>query len=219
MTPSRTGPLRRRTLADDVHGALRTAIVDGSRAAGERLTIDALARDLAVSATPVREALARLATEGLAVYEPLVGYRVAPPLDTEAVDRLMEARVLLEPRVARLAAERRTEEDLHALDRGVLAAAESDEGGAGRLAADRSFHGWVAGCAHNPFLADALADLRPHVHLHRSTRSPADQAQTDAEHRAIHEAVAAGDGAAAGAAMAAHLDRARGRHETAVARS
>jgi DNA-binding GntR family transcriptional regulator len=204
--------IRRRTLADEVHEEIRRAIIEDELAGDERLTIDALAEQLGVSATPVREALARLASEGLASYEPLVGYRVEPPLDAEALDRLMEARGLLEPRVAKLAAERRTEEDLAGLDLQVLVAEGADEA-RDHVALDAAFHTWVATCARNPFLLAALTDLRAHVQIYRLGVAPVTVSHTVAEHRAVHEAIVAGDGPASSAAMAAHLERTHRRHE------
>ena len=209
-----TRQIRRRTLADEVHEEVRRAIIEDELAGDERLTIDVLAEQLGVSATPVREALTRLASEGLASYEPLVGYRVEPPLDAEGLDRLMEARGLLEPRVAKLAAERRTEEDLADFDLHLhLHVAEGAAEPRDHVASDVAFHTWVATCAHNPFLSTALEDLRAHVLIYRLGVAPATISHTVAEHRAIHEAIAAGDGSGSGAAMAAHLERTRRRHE------
>lgn len=214
MLPAKpeTTRIRRRTLADEVHEEVRRSIIEDELAGDERLTIDVLADQLGVSATPVREALARLASEGLASYEPLVGYRVEPPLDAEALDRLMEARGLLEPRVAKLAAERRTEQDLAALDPDVLVAERADDA-PDHVALDAAFHLWVATCARNPFLLAALKDLRAHARIHRLGVGPVTIGHTAAEHRAVHEAIVVGDGPAASAAMAAHLERTYRRHK------
>lgn len=76
MTPDHD---RRTTLADEVHDRPRTLNAAHELDAGERLTINTLATRLEVSATPGREALARMAAENLASYEPLVGYRATAP--------------------------------------------------------------------------------------------------------------------------------------------
>ena len=60
------------------------------------LGIDRLAHDLGVSPTPVREALARLEHTGLVVRRANRGYRVAPPMSSEQVAELVDARVVLE---------------------------------------------------------------------------------------------------------------------------
>lgn len=63
--------------ADQVYHTLRQAIVSGEFSPGYRLIIDALARDLGVSAMPVREAMRRLEAEGLVRYRANVGAEVA----------------------------------------------------------------------------------------------------------------------------------------------
>lgn len=60
----------RPSLSDDVYEAIKALIMNHAIAPGSRLSIDQLARDLAVSPTPIREALARLESDGLAVKEP-----------------------------------------------------------------------------------------------------------------------------------------------------
>ncbi|MDQ1690891.1 MAG: hypothetical protein QOD87_999, partial [Pseudonocardiales bacterium] len=56
----------RPSLSDDVYEAIKALIMNHAIAPGSRLSIDQLARDLAVSPTPIREALARLESDGLA---------------------------------------------------------------------------------------------------------------------------------------------------------
>jgi DNA-binding GntR family transcriptional regulator len=60
------------------------------------LRIGVLSKALAVSPTPVREALARLAAAGLIAHEARKGYRIAPPLTFEQLKELMDARRLIE---------------------------------------------------------------------------------------------------------------------------
>ena len=97
--------LRRQMLADDVYEAIKTMLMDHVIRPGARISIDGLAREFQVSSTPVREALARLESEGLAVKEPLKGYRATPLLSLEEFDDLYRFRLLLEPWAARRAAE------------------------------------------------------------------------------------------------------------------
>ena len=201
---------RRTTLTDEVHDRLRTLIVDHELGAGERLTIDTLATRLEVSATPVREALARVAAEGLACYEPLVGYRVTAPLDADAYSALVEARQAIEPTLAALAADRRTSSDV-ASGRALVAPTPGSHRREA-IAADAAFHGWVAQCARNPFLEEARAGLHAHVHLYR-LHHPADVVGvTGAEHLEILEAIADQDSEDAARAMAAHLYASVARH-------
>lgn len=60
------------------YAILRSRILDGTYGPGQRLVIDALARDLAVSPMPVREAIRRLEAEGWVVYQRHQGAQVAP---------------------------------------------------------------------------------------------------------------------------------------------
>ena len=67
---------------------------------GSRLNIDALAKTLGVSPTPVREALARIEAEGLIVKGPTRGYLVAPLIRLEDLHSLIDFRLLIEPAAA-----------------------------------------------------------------------------------------------------------------------
>jgi len=102
-------------LADTVYNVLLDQFMDGSRAAGESLNIAELSVELKVSQTPIREALARLENTGLVDREALRGYRVAPGLSEAEIDRLTDARLVIEPVLAALAATRATPEFLGGL--------------------------------------------------------------------------------------------------------
>jgi DNA-binding GntR family transcriptional regulator len=93
----------RASLADAVHESLLTWLMDGHAAPGSALSIDGLARDLGVSPTPIREALARIESTGLVHRAALRGYRVTEMLSATEVNHLMDARLLLECRNATLA--------------------------------------------------------------------------------------------------------------------
>src|SRR5229473_7360324 len=109
-------PPSRQTLTDSVYEAVMELVMDQHIEAGARVNIDLVARQLNVSPTPVREALARLEMDGLVVKEPLRGYSVTPMLDGKSFNDLYDVRRLLEPFAARRAAERRDEKVLRVLD-------------------------------------------------------------------------------------------------------
>src|SRR3954453_11508502 len=96
--------LRRAVLADGVYEAIKALIMDQHVEPGAKINMDALARELEVSPTPVREALARLEADGLVTKKALVGYTAAALLDAEGLDELFEMRLLLEPAAASWAA-------------------------------------------------------------------------------------------------------------------
>src|SRR5690349_14544411 len=109
----------RQVLADHVYTDLLTSLMDGRLAPGSVVSIDGTARDLDVSPTPVREALARLEHTGMVRRVALKGYRVAPVFTQEDFAELMEARLAIEPVNARLACARMTPEGLEALKQAV----------------------------------------------------------------------------------------------------
>ena len=69
--------IERVALLDQVYEVLKERILDRAYQPGARLSIDALARELQVSSTPIREALGRLTAEGLVAAAPFVGFSVA----------------------------------------------------------------------------------------------------------------------------------------------
>lgn len=87
------------TRIDWVETQIRRAILDGELAAGERLIAAALSERFSVSPTPLREALQRLAGEGLVEFTAQRGARVAP-LSPDDCMELAELRRLLEPETA-----------------------------------------------------------------------------------------------------------------------
>src|SRR5262249_33101185 len=104
MTPA-VAPLKRRRLVDDAVEALRKAILDGRFLPGARLRQTDLADQLAISRTPIREALVRLQQEGLVDLLPGGGVRVKLLELDEAVE-LYDLREMLDGLAARLAAGR-----------------------------------------------------------------------------------------------------------------
>ena len=80
----------RRALRDGVYDAILELLLDGSVAPGASIGIDALARQLGVSPTPVREAMVQLEHTGLVTRAALKGYRAAPPLSAGAMSELVD---------------------------------------------------------------------------------------------------------------------------------
>jgi DNA-binding GntR family transcriptional regulator len=217
-------PLRRLTLTEDVYEAVKSLIMDHRIAPGERVTIDALARQLAVSPTPVREALARLEADGLVRKRAMAGYSTTPLLTRAEFDDLFEMRILLECPAAARAAEHAAQHDGVDVD-SLAAEAELPDrldgdgyaGYAAFTAQDARFHERVAAASGNALLHAAIVRLHAHLHLHRLHFPATHLGTSGAEHRRIVAAIAAGDPTAAEAAMRAHLDAARDRHLQAFA--
>jgi DNA-binding GntR family transcriptional regulator len=104
-----------RTKQEFVYRTLRDAIMQGMLAPGERLVIDELARQLDVSAIPVREALQLLQSESLVVLVPHAGCTVAP-ISRDAIIDIFTVLEGLELVAMRVAAERGTEEDFAVIE-------------------------------------------------------------------------------------------------------
>jgi DNA-binding GntR family transcriptional regulator len=93
-------------LADRIHEKLEGMILDQTVMPGAPLNIDALCRELQVSSSPLREALARLTAERLVHFEPFIGYSVAELPDRKFYKDLMQLRMVLECHAARAGAAR-----------------------------------------------------------------------------------------------------------------
>ena len=91
------GAPRRSVLTDEIYEFLKSKLMDNVVEPGSRLSIDGLSRDLGCSATPIREALARLESDGLVAKRPHYGYTAAPLIDSTTFDELFRMRLLLEP--------------------------------------------------------------------------------------------------------------------------
>lgn len=187
---------------------------------GQRLPTE---RDMAarcgVSRATVRQALAALQAQGIVRVRHGDGcYLARRPEDQRALTSLLtrqrplrevlEARAALEVNLARLAARRRTAEDVRAMS-GALALMERElaEGGAG-LDGDRRFHEAVTAAAHNPLMAELLDHFSGDLLRVRSVSltSPGRPRRSLTQHQAIADAVERGDGPAAEAATREHLE-------------
>jgi DNA-binding GntR family transcriptional regulator len=206
-------PVRRLTLAEDAYESVKSLIMDHVLAPGDRVSIDGLARKLDVSPTPVREALARLESEGLIRRRAMAGYTVTPLLTRKQFDELFELRLMLEVPAAGLAA---TAPDPGLRPADAALPERPVTGGyasyAAFTAADARFHDRLAEASGNAMLREVFGRLHVHLHLHRLHFPPSHVGISGDEHARIVAAILARDEGAARAAMRAHLDAARDRH-------
>jgi DNA-binding GntR family transcriptional regulator len=101
------------------HTWLREMIFSGALHPGQPLRQEEIARQIGISRLPIREALNRLATEGLVQLKPRRGFYVAS-LNENEIDDIFEMRAMLEGRAGQLATEQTTAEDADAVDRLVV---------------------------------------------------------------------------------------------------
>ncbi|MBB5894584.1 GntR family transcriptional regulator [Kutzneria kofuensis] len=197
-------------LAGQTVAVLRELVLTGEIAAGERVNEVGLAQRLGISRGPLREAIRHLASEGLLVLTPNRGAHV-PVADNDGVHALFELRSALECAAARLAAARRTDEDLARMREVSAASRAAFTTGEFPYRLDLAFHGALLDAARSPLVAEQVRLAQQRVILLRATKEVAfshERASMD-DHDVLIEAITAHDGDRAAAVMATHLDRVR----------
>jgi len=196
-------------LSEQAYRAIRDRIVTLELPPGAVVSEADLMSSLGMGRTPVREALRALARERLVDVYPRRGIFVAG-VDARDLAALSEARGILEPSAARLAATRLTEGDRGTLDVLLRELARLDERPDSRklIALDQRLHRFVYAAARNSFLEGVLDEHYTHAlriwFLALDRLEHLDDAV--AEHKAVLEAIRDGDADRAAATMAAHID-------------
>jgi DNA-binding GntR family transcriptional regulator len=197
--------------SERAYGGIRSLIVNGQLAPGFHLREGELAEQLGVSRTPVREALRRLAAEGLVESRRNRG-AVVGTLSGAALEEVAEARASLEGAAAHRAASRISPRDLDRLtrlDEQMWALAEAgDPDSLDSLAQlNREFHDIVANAAASPSLTSLLRSINYVPLVRRTFRHYARDAlfRSMVSHRELLEALSTGNGPWAEAVMRAHI--------------
>lgn len=198
--------------AQRAYAHVKERLLDGRFPGGTLLSENALARELGISRTPLRQAFGQLEAEGLVELYPRRGALVVPISASEA-DDVHEARELIECHCARRAAEAggadltsQLEDAISAQERALSSA------GVGFARADRAFHRAIVAAAGNALLArsyDALADRHQRIAATTVARDPSRIERFISEHRQITAALAAGEGEKAAELLREHLSGAR----------
>jgi len=207
--PGARKPSPRRTTATAIFDELLGAIVSLKLEPGAPLQEKLIAEQFGVSRTPVREALIRLAEAGLVDIFPQSGTFVAP-IPVLAIPEALLIRKALEGVTVEMAAEIATDDDVALLD--AILARQAAFAGLGDTAAfheaDEAFHEAIAGIARHPGIWRTIRPVK--VQIDRARRltlpAPGRMDHVIGEHRSIRDAIAAGDRAAARAAMMSHLE-------------
>jgi len=121
---------------------------------------------------------------------------------------IVEARSTLEVKLAELAAQRRTDDDLAAIENALQAMTAEIAGGDRGAHGDELFHQAVTAAAHSPVLAQLMTFIAEMILETRleSLAQPGRPEQSLASHRVIADAIRAGDAAAATTAMLSHIE-------------
>ena len=199
-------------LADRVYNQLRDNIGSHQIRPGERLQEVSLAAQLGVSRTPVREALARLESEGMIVVEGR-GF-VVPELTDADIEEIYELRFLLEPAAARSAvAEVTGASDLASMSSAIddAVAAEKNDDFRAFLEANSRFHNAWRALVPNRRMSKLLDQYVGHVRFLRvlTLGDPAARKAALTGMKNIHAAFKKRDADAAATAMHKHLEAAR----------
>ncbi|MEU1981871.1 GntR family transcriptional regulator [Nocardia sp. NPDC019395] len=186
---------------------LRDMVLDGTLAPGERLNEVHLSQALGISRGPLREAIQRLASEGLVEAVTHRGAYVRSFSSNELTD-FYELRIALETHAVRLAARHTPQERIDELSQ-LLDDTESSMGADTNAAypADQDFHARVVRLAAKPPLLDALTEVGRKIQLARarSAHQPRRARTALDEHRAIVAALSSRDDEQAARLIEAHL--------------
>ncbi|MCB1342511.1 MAG: GntR family transcriptional regulator [Pseudooceanicola sp.] len=192
----------------DAYSLILEAIDSGLYRPGDRLVESELADRFGMSRTPVREALQRLETQSLLARDGRS--LIVASLDHNQMGELYVVRRELEGLAARLAAQHANAEEIDVL-RGMVLADDALVNDPRALArANRRFHKQIQLASHNRYLVQQLDLVHRSMALMATTSLAAQGrgAMAQAEHKAIVEAIAARDGAAAERALQDHISTA-----------
>lgn len=202
--------IMRRSLGQEATNLLRQMILDGQFNAGQRLVEDRISTELGISRTPLREALHRLAQEGLLEKRAAGGYELRRTNVAELEDAV-NVRALLEGHAAALAASRATSEQRKTLvDNLVEFQVAAANGDVPRLIAlNEEFHATLRDSAGFVLLRQMLCELDGVVERRLRTNIPLEKAGqwSCPDHEQIVQAIEAHDAAAAAEAMRVHVQR------------
>lgn len=220
--PARKGALRpvtRPRLYEQLVERLLAFVTEDELVPGERLPTERdLAQRLGVSRASVAQAIVALEVQGILGVRQGDGIyllRQADPRDSieelikrrQRLPEIIEAREALEVKISSLAAERRTEPDMAAVDAALTKMESQVAEGEHGYDGDMSFHAAVTAAAHNPILSGLMQMLAKPIEETRreSLAQPGRPHQSLASHRRIAEAIRAGDPAMAAQAARDHI--------------
>ncbi|MDA8218903.1 MAG: GntR family transcriptional regulator [Dehalococcoidales bacterium] len=206
---------RYRTLSQHAYDVILEAILDGRIRSNQRLVLDELATQLRVSQTPVRDALARLASEGLVEMTGRRGFRVTVVTPEDLANLydlgLMCELYAMDKGLARLTTALMAEIERLAEESARIDGVVHNEDRSSFIRVDREFHSRIVSIGENPKLVDLYLRLNMAVQVTRvgSRRiTPLEQRRANApEHMAIVAALKNRDASAAKEAIRAHSEK------------
>jgi DNA-binding GntR family transcriptional regulator len=201
-------------ISEQVYDYLREAILAGRFAPGERLDLDGLVERLNISKMPIKEAVGRLAVEGLLDIQARRGTFVAR-VEARDLEEVFQIRCALEVLAGELAVEHVTAADIKKLEELIadMEASAKHKDVSRHLEKNFEFHELIVGLSGNRRLLPVYRQLRTPIHIaavHYSSPNWLDRVkQEQREHRAIVRALRQRDSQAIRLAITEHLKRAQ----------
>lgn len=212
--------MEKQTLGEQTAKRLVQMIQEKGYTAGDKLPTEMeLAESLGVGRNTVREALRILMSRNIVSIRQGSGTFVSEkngipddPLgfsmmeDTRKLTKeLLQARLILEPPIAALAAQNRNEADLERLKQLLLEIEALIESRLDYSQKDSQFHAQIAACSHNTVMSNLVPVITEGVRIFARSVRETEYTQTLASHRAIFDAIREGKAVEAQAAMMYHL--------------
>lgn len=195
-------------LADFVYDQILHAVVSGGLKPGRRLVQEVLAEEMAVSRTPVREALLRLEAEGILESADRGGFLVRS-FDPDEVRDSYQLRAAVEGYAARVAAERQDPKALASIRRAIAGSVDGGSSPHEGFEMNRRIHRSVVEAAGNPLFLEAFDSVWSRSQAFRwfAEMHLADLhfLHADPDHHDVMAAIESGDVVAAQEAMMAHV--------------
>lgn len=211
--------IQQHNLRDQALAILKSRLISGELVSGNIYSAAALAAELGVSNSPVREAMLTLVNQGLMETVRNRGFRVVP-IRRKQLEDICSVRLMLElPSIRKLAAMpedvRKVEHELR-LKLSELRACAERKDVARYLVVDKDFHLQLLGILNNPILVSTIETLRDQVRQYGVSSVSADMilSRSASEHEAILNAILAGDADEAAKSMESHIHQLIGDWDT-----
>ncbi|ALN75143.1 GntR family transcriptional regulator [Aureimonas sp. AU20] len=200
------------SLSEQAYRHILSGILSARLAAGTPIQERRLAAEIGLSRSPLRDALGRLAGEGLLV-RGNTGALTIRAISLSDYLQSLDMRTLVEPSAAALAARAIGEDDLQRLDAGLSSLeAEADPSREALAAFDDDLHGTIASRSGNPFMERVLSEMRRYTTLYESQTGRRPLRNADGpEHRNLLTALTSRNSEDAAEAMRHHLEGIRRR--------
>jgi DNA-binding GntR family transcriptional regulator len=196
------------TIAGRLYVELEEAIIDGRLLPGQRIHADEIAEHFQVSRIPVREALRALNANGWLEIRPR-RESLVPRQTPEDLRDLFEVRTVVDAWAAELAAERRTDADLAALEALIDESRSAGDDMTALAKLNERFHVAVGHASANALLEGLTQSLAKRVRWYFAQLDPSRGADSVKEHSELFEAIKARHAARAAELASAHSNRTR----------